>query len=167
MLRVHLCTTLVEFRSQVVDFRVRIRNRAFQTRSAGLREFQLCLHSSSFTLELLPARISRDFRTCASVTLRRRFDVLRSQRIIELLESCFEISDLALDIHQLTANLLRTLFSTSQSLHIELVAIVLLHLRQLVIQSFDLVCKVFNLRRFRIALFRSRRRRGNIRTCRG
>src|SRR6185369_931963 len=162
-LRVHLRTTLLHLRPQVVDFRVRIHNRGFQTRPAGLRKFQLRLHSSSFTLELLPTRISRHFRTSASITLGGGLDVLRPQRIIELLDSRFEISNLALDIHQLPANLLRPLFSTSQSLHIELVAIVLLHLRQLVIQPVDLVCKVFNRRRLRIVFISRRSRSSDLR----
>ena len=144
MLRVHQGTALLEFRPQSVDLRIRIRNRNFQTRPARLRKFQLRLHSSSFTLELFLARISRHFRTSASVTLRGRLDVFRPQRIFDLLEPRFEISDLALDIHQLPTQLLRALFCTSQPLHIELVAIILLHLSQLVIQPVDLVCKVFN-----------------------
>src|SRR5690348_16641219 len=75
-LRIHLRTTLLEFRAQVVDFRIRIRNREFQSRPAGLRELQLRLHPPSFTFELLLARVARDFGPRAAITRSRCLDVL-------------------------------------------------------------------------------------------
>ncbi len=76
MLCIHLRTALIEFRPQIVDFSIRIRNRDFQSRPARLRECQLRLNSTFFTLELLPARIASYFRTCAAITLCGSFDVL-------------------------------------------------------------------------------------------
>src|SRR5262249_18505527 len=99
LLCIHLRTPLLKLRSQTVDFRIRIRNSEFQSRTASLREFQLRLHSTSFTLELLLARVASHFRTSASITRSSSFNVLRPQRKLDLLESRFEISNLGLDIH--------------------------------------------------------------------